>query len=35
LESDLFLNWHRDEGGDGAIDLVMHLSSCDVVAVVQ
>lgn len=29
-----FFNWHRDEGGGGAIDLVMHLGSMDVRAAV-
>src|SRR5690606_22899415 len=24
-----FINWHRDQGGGGAIDLVMHLAGVD------
>jgi len=30
-----FFNWHRREGGGGAIDLVMHLSGCEVHAAVE
>jgi hypothetical protein len=30
-----FFNWHRNEGGGGAIDLVMHLGEMDVRAAVQ
>ena len=29
-----FFNWHGNEGGGGAIGLVMHLSGCDVHAAV-
>jgi hypothetical protein len=30
-----FFNWHREEGGGGAIDLVMHLSSWDADTAIQ
>ena len=30
-----YYNWHRQQGGGGAIDLVMHLSGCDIRAAVQ
>jgi hypothetical protein len=30
-----FFNWHRQEGGGGAIDLVMHLGGFDVAAAVE
>jgi len=30
-----FFNWHRREGGGGAIDLVMHFSGCEVHAAVE
>jgi hypothetical protein len=30
-----FMNWHRNEGGGGAIDLVMHLADVDYAAAVE